>query len=43
MKRGQMIKVIKTGQVLRITRVDKHVYPICAGYARYALKEVEPA
>lgn len=41
MKVGQLIKVKRTGQILRITRIDKHAYPICAGYCRFKPDDIE--
>ena len=43
-KPGQMITVKSghplAGMTLKITRVDNHVYPICAGYTRFKLEQV---
>jgi len=41
MKVGQIIRVKSTGELVKITRIDKHVYPICAGYRRFKIWEVE--
>lgn len=40
MKINQIITVIATGELLKITRIDNHVYPICAGYRRFKYAEV---
>lgn len=28
------------GKVLKVTRVDSHAYPICAGYTRFKLDQI---
>lgn len=40
MKINQLITIKATGEVLRVTRIDNHVYPICVGYRRFKYAEV---
>ena len=42
MKVNQLIRVIATGEILKITRIDNHVYPICAGYRRFTYNQIAP-
>lgn len=37
----KLVRIKATGQVFRLDRIDKHVYPICANYRRWRLEEVE--
>ena len=39
-KVNQIIKVKKTGEILKITRIDNHVYPVCAGYRRFLITDI---
>jgi len=34
------ILVKETNEVLRVTRIDSHVYPICADYRRFSRDSV---
>ena len=40
-KVNKQVKVKATGQILTVTRIDRHVYPICAGYGRYKPEQLE--
>jgi hypothetical protein len=40
-KVNSFVRVIQTNEVLKVTRIDKHVYPICAGYRRFKYKDLQ--
>lgn len=37
----KLVRIKETGEVFKLHRVDKHVYPVCANYTRYRLEDVE--
>jgi hypothetical protein len=42
MKRNTIVRVIATGEILVVDRIDNHVYPVCAGYRRFKRDDLMP-
>ena len=40
-KVGKFIRVKATGEILKVYRIDKHIYPVCAGYRRFKFDDID--